>query len=95
MVLQVNGSIEVLQDSIGDDLLSKGSSQPSILKDLNSLQIKSNRGRPRKQRLNKENKSFKISKKKRKGGGEGLKMIEVTGISKVYDEARAILDTGL
>lgn len=59
-------SVALLEDNIGDKLLSKSFSQPSILKDLNSLRMKSNRGRPRKIALNKENKHFKISKSKEK-----------------------------
>lgn len=45
----------MLDDIVGNDLLSKCSSQPSILKELNTLRIKSNRGRPRRQQPNKEN----------------------------------------
>lgn len=66
----------MLEDNLGDDLLSKYSSQPSILKDLNSLRIKGNRGKPRKFHPNKENKHFKISKRKRKGGSEGLAIVD-------------------
>lgn len=95
LVLQDNGSIEVLEDMVGDDLASKGSSQPSLLKVLNSLQIKSNRGRPKKNHINKENRAFRISKRKRKSGGVGLKMIEDNVQHAKRDEAKAILDTGL
>lgn len=71
----------------------KCSSQQSVLHNLQSLKIKSNRGRPRKPSLNKENKFFKVPKHRKKRGNS-----EAKGLIREYnfnmDEAKAIYDTG-
>lgn len=53
--------LSILDDSTGEDLSAKCSSQPSLLNDIKNLKIKSTKGRPRKIPDNKENKAFKIS----------------------------------
>lgn len=85
----------LLDDSVGNDLQSKCSSQPSILKELNSLRIKSNMERPRKKSLHKENKAFKISKRRRKGSNVGLEIMGPSSQPQERDEAKAILETGI
>lgn len=63
----MNGNIlsALLEDSVGDDLLSKCSSQTSIPTELNTLKLRSNRGRPKKLQLNKETRILNIKKEKK------------------------------
>lgn len=93
IIIRGSNADSQLEDNVRDDLLSKCSSQPSILRELNTLRIKSNRGRPRKKPTHKKNKSFKISKRKRKGNGGGLPIIQPQAQER--DEAKAIFETGV
>lgn len=42
----ISNTSSVMEDSLGDDLISRCSSQPSLIKNLKVLKIKSNHGRP-------------------------------------------------
>lgn len=62
-----NSATTLLDYGVEDDLVSKSSSQHTILKELNTMRIKSNRGRRRKNQANKENKFFKSQNVKGRG----------------------------
>lgn len=85
----------LLDDSVGQDLSDKLSSQQSLQKDLSNLKIKSKRGRPRKISKEKENKFFKVPLKRKfwkKYDNPQMKLIE----PETKDvEASLILESGL
>lgn len=85
----------ILEDSVGDDLTSKCNSQHTFANDLKGLRIKNKQGRPRKNTRVMEIKSFKVPKRKKKGTKEGLPVIHFTPVIQSYDEAKAILETGI
>lgn len=85
----------LLEDNIGDDLTEKCNSQHSLVNDLKGLRLKSKRGRPKKFIQGKENKAFKIPKRRRKGSKFGLPILQFTQQMDKLDEAKAILDTGI
>lgn len=78
-----------------DEQSRRISPQTSVLKELKSLKKKSNRARPRKSQVAKENKHFKISKKKRNRNGMGLQPLDGFNIHIEKDEAREIFETGV
>lgn len=75
------------------------SSNSSVLRDLDSLKLRSNRGRPRKMSVQKANKYFKVptnrKKKKMKKGMADSISIKWADMGEVVDEAEAILETDL
>lgn len=83
----------VLEDSKGDDLSIRYATQPALIKDLRSLQIKSNRGRPRKIQSHKVNKAFIVPNSRKKKGNIGLQMIENNPVSR--HEAQEIFESGV
>ncbi|KAL1809663.1 hypothetical protein ACET3Z_026653 [Daucus carota] len=65
-----------------------------LLKDLEKLRVKSNRGRPRKNNPKAMNKHFKLPRRK-KLRGEGLQQTSHFFLNNEFDEAESIYETGV
>ncbi|KAL8115969.1 hypothetical protein AgCh_022462 [Apium graveolens] len=83
-----------LYDSKEIDIMSRCSSQPSLIKNLQCLEIKSNRGRPKSSASAREVKAFKVPKRIKKYSKIGLETIHFED-NGVMDEVKAIFDTGV
>ncbi|KAL1818826.1 hypothetical protein ACET3Z_013695 [Daucus carota] len=68
--------------------------QTKLLKDLEKLRVKSNRGRPRKNNPKAMNKHFKLPRRK-KLRGEGLQQTSHFFLNNAFDEAESIYETGV
>lgn len=87
--------VSILEDNIGDDLTNRCIIQPSLLAELKSLKIKSNRGRPRKPKQNNANRYFKVPRKKKSINKQGLPIIPWVFNKGSDNKAEAVLETGL
>lgn len=84
-----------LEDSIGDDLANKCLSNPSLVSAMQSLMLKSKRGRPRKGMTRKENKFFKLPKLRKNRTYSGFKLADIDPMGFFKDEARNFYETGI